>query len=236
MNPRLAVIVAAGGSGERFGRPGGKQTASVLGRPLLWWTMQAIGSSSVDEIVVVCAPERIDEYRRVALDVLPKSNKMVTVAGGETRQESVARGLEAVSDSVAYVAVHDGARPLVTAAVLSSALERLERSGADGMVVGHPCFDTLKRVEGARVTGTPDRSEFWIAQTPQVFRRASLISAYQHASASGFTGTDDASVVEYWGGSVEMIEGPRDNIKVTTREDVRFVEAALRDRQELSGS
>jgi 2-C-methyl-D-erythritol 4-phosphate cytidylyltransferase len=208
----------------------------VAGRPLLWWTLEAIVASSADEIVAVCAPERIDEYRRVVLDVLPRGDKMVTVAGGETRQESVARGLEAVSDSVAYVAVHDGARPLVTAALLGSALGRLKRSGVDGVVVGHPCFDTLKRVEGTRVTLTPDRSEFWIAQTPQVFRRSSLTSAYAHASALGFTGTDDASVVERWGGSIEMIEGPRENIKVTTGDDVRFVEAVLRDRQELSGS
>lgn len=235
MSPRLAVIVAAGGSGERFGRPGGKQTAIVAGRPLLWWTLAAIGASAVDEIVLVCAPERIDEYQRVAIDVL-HGDRMVSVAGGETRQESVARGLEAVGDSVAYVAVHDGARPLMTAALLDSAFERLKHSEVDGVVVGHPCFDTLKRVEGTRVTLTPDRSEFWIAQTPQVFRRASLTSAYAHASAMGFTGTDDASVVERWGGSIEMIEGPRDNIKVTTGEDLRFVEAALRDRQELSGS
>ncbi len=232
MSRRLAVIVAAGGTGERFGRRGGKQLALVLDRPLLSWTLAALAGPPVELIVVVCHPGRLREYEDAVIAPADLGVDVVAVAGGDTRQDSVACGLTAVPASLKYVAVHDGARPLVSLRTLDEAVDRLEDTGIDGVVAGHPCYDTLKRVEGMRVIDTPDRSRFWVAQTPQVFVRAALVAAHEHALANGFVGTDDASLIEYGGGAVEMIEAPRDNIKVTTPEDVRFVEAALRDRRE----
>ncbi|PKQ15899.1 MAG: 2-C-methyl-D-erythritol 4-phosphate cytidylyltransferase [Actinobacteria bacterium HGW-Actinobacteria-7] len=236
MSHALAVIVAAGGSGARFGRPEGKQLAPVLGRPLLAWTVSALGGPPVESIVVVCHPRRVQEYEETVIAPLGLRVPVTAVGGGDSRQESVALGLAEVPESFEFVAVHDGARPLVSLDMLVAALTRLETPGVDGVVVGHPCYDTLKHVESGRVVSTPDRSLIWVAQTPQVFRRESLLSAYEHALSSGFVGTDDASVVENWGGVVDMVEASRENIKVTTAQDVRFVEAVLRDRQEAGQS
>jgi 2-C-methyl-D-erythritol 4-phosphate cytidylyltransferase len=236
MTVRVAVIVAAGGTADRFGHAGGKQLAPVLGRPLLSWTLEALDGPPVGLVVVVCHPDRVSEYERLAIRPLALGRPAVAVAGGATRQESVANGLAAVPDSFAYVAVHDGARPLVARATLETAVERLDRGGVDGVIAGHPSYDTLKRVEGRRVVDTPDRSQFWVAQTPQVFLATSLRDAHASAQCHGVAATDDSALVETWGGSVEMIGAPRDNIKVTTADDVRFVEAALGYRRKAGGA
>jgi 2-C-methyl-D-erythritol 4-phosphate cytidylyltransferase len=149
----------------------------------------------------------------------------------------VARGRAAVPADADVIAVHDGARPLVTPALIAEAIDALDADGAlDGVVVGHPSYDTLKLV-GARdrVAGTLDRTTVWAAQTPQVFRAPVLRRAYARAEAEGFAATDDASLVERAGGSVRMLAGPLDNIKVTVPEDMLIVERLLRTRVEGAG-
>ena len=112
---RVAAIIVAGGSGERLARPGGKQLLPVAGMPVLSWSLRAFDCApEVDVIVVVCHPERVDEYRRVAVNPLEPQTPVVFAPGGETRQESVANGLAFVPDAAEIVLVHDGARPLVT--------------------------------------------------------------------------------------------------------------------------
>jgi 2-C-methyl-D-erythritol 4-phosphate cytidylyltransferase len=232
--PLVAAIVVAGGSGERLGREGGKQLAVVAGLPVLSWTLKALAEQpEIDLIVVVTHPERVVDYREVAIDPLGLSTGVVFAAGGESRQASVAAGLAAVPDSVEVVIVQDGARPLLTSALVGKSLAALRADpGAAGVVVGHCAVDTLKIVEGAAVVSTPDRSRFWAVQTPQVFWAAALRQAYARASAEGFLGTDDSSLVERDGGRVVLVEGPRDNIKVTVPEDIVLVEAVLRSRQD----
>lgn len=233
--PRTAAVIVAGGTGERLGRPGGKQLAIVMGLPVLSWTLAAFDAApEVDLIVVVCHPERVDEYRSAACDPLQLATPLSFAAGGETRQASVANGLAALPDSVETVLVHDGARPLVTPQLIAEALAALAADPtAAGVVVGHPAIDTLKEVAGRDILGTPDRSRFWAVQTPQIFGASTLKRAYAAAAAEGFLGTDDASLVERLGERVVVFEGPRDNIKVTVAEDLRFVEAALRFRDEV---
>lgn len=231
--PSVAAIVVAGGSGERLGRAGGKQLAVVAGLPVLSWTVKALAEApEVDLIVVAVDPERVVHYRDTAIDPLGLTVPVVVVAGGESRQESVAAGLAAVPGSVETVLVQDGARPLLTPSLVSEVLAVL---GADtdavGAVVGHPSFDTLKLVEGRAIVSTPDRSTFWAVQTPQVFRADALCDAYARATAEGFLGTDDSSLVERAGGRVVLMEGPRDNIKVTVPEDLALVEAVLLRRE-----
>ena len=233
----VAVIVA-GGSGQRTGIGGGKQLATVAGLPVLYHTVAAFaGCAPIDRIVVVVHPDRIDEYRSVA--VLPAGAGKVeaVVGGGATRQDSVAVGLSAVPDGADVIAVHDGARPLVTPELIAEAVSVLEGDGSlDGVVVGHPSYDTLKSVDAAgRVTGTLDRSAVWAAQTPQVFRAAALRRAYAEAAASGFEGTDDASLVERSGGRIAMVAGPRDNIKITVPEDLVMAESLLAVRSKGAG-
>jgi 2-C-methyl-D-erythritol 4-phosphate cytidylyltransferase len=235
--PLVAAVIVAGGAGERLGRPGGKQLAEVLGRPVLSWTLEAFEAApEVELIVVVCHPERIDEYRRVAVNPVDPRTPVHFAPGGDSRQASVRNGLAALPASVRTVLVHDGARPLVTPELIASSLEALAAEpGTAGLVVGRPATDTIKRVEDHTVAETPDRSRYWTVQTPQVFAADVLMRAYEVAEADGFAGTDDASLVERLGEKVVVFEGPRDNIKVTVAEDLLLVEAALRFRVEEGG-
>lgn len=231
MSAGIAAIIVAGGTGERFGGAGGKQLAMVAGRPVLSWTLLAIAAApEVSSIVVVCHPDRIDEYVRVAIEPLALSVPVTVVGGGATRQLSVSAGLAAIDAAVRVVLVHDGARPLVDAALVSEVVGIVLRGEAEGAIVGHPSVDTLKVVEEGVVTSTPDRARYWAIQTPQAFDASVLRRSYEAAESEGFTGTDDASLVERFGRIVRVVEGPRDNIKVTLPEDLVVVETLLERR------
>ena len=228
-----AAVIVAGGAGERTGLAGGKQLAAVAGAPVLHHTLAAfLACDAIDTIVVVVHPDRVDEYREAAVEPLGSDKILSVVPGGATRRESVAAGLRAVPAEADVIAVHDGARPLVKPAVIEGAIAALLADSAlDGVVVGHPSYDTLKLVaEDGRVVGTADRSAFWAAQTPQVFRADALREAYSRAETFGREGTDDAALVEADGGALRMLEGPRDNIKVTVPGDLAIVEQVLRHR------
>lgn len=226
-----AAVLVAGGTGERFGRSSGKQLALLAGKPVLAYSFDACANAPrVGLVVVVCHPDRVSKYAE-ALQTGESGVGVRFVAGGARRQDSVAAGLSQVPEEFEYVAVHDGARPLAGSVLFDAALDALDSEPAlAGIVVGHPAVDTLKTVENALVTSTPDRSHFWAVQTPQVFRADALRSAYAEAARSGREGTDDASLVEAVGGSVRVLEGPRDNIKVTLAEDLAVAEALLATR------
>jgi 2-C-methyl-D-erythritol 4-phosphate cytidylyltransferase len=233
-----AAIIAAGGRGERFGDAGGKQLAMLAGLPVLAHTLLAFERcEAVGVVVVVTHPERVEEYRRVAVEAIGAVKVAAVVAGGATRRASVAAGLAALPDGVSLVAVHDGARAAVTPETISAAFAALEIStDADGVVVGHPSLDTVKRVDaGHRVVETPERESLWVAQTPQVFRLPALKRAHARAAADGFEGTDDASLVERDGGTVLMVPGPRWNLKVTVPEDLPVLAALLAARELTEG-
>lgn len=225
-----AAIIVAGGSGERLGQAGGKQLLEVCGRPVLSHAIAAFEEcAAIDTIVVVTHPARVDEYRQAAIDPLASTKVAAVVGGGSTRQESVAAGFAALGPDIDIVAIHDGARPLVTPDLVGRAIAALQAEPAlAGVVVGHPSYDTMKHVdEYGVIVGTPDRATLWAAQTPQVFRAPALLSAHAAAAREGYIGTDDASLVERAGGVVRMLEGPRNNIKVTVAEDLALVELLL---------
>ena len=140
------------------------------------------------------------------------------VAGGATRSESVRNALDAAPEATIAV-VHDAARPLVTVDLVRRCLDALDE-GYDGVIAAIPVTDTVKEVEKGDVVRTPNRSRLWAAQTPQVFRADALRSAAGEA-------TDDASLVEAMGGRVRVVEGTRENFKVTTRLDARVAEMLL---------
>ena len=135
----------------------------------------------------------------------------VVVSGGPSRQASVARGLDEVR--AARVVIHDAARPFATEAEIRAVVEALER--APGALVAQPVDDTLKRVEEGRVVSTIDRAGLWRAQTPQAFHTAVLRDAHRRAAEEGFEATDDAALLERYGGEVLVIEGGARNLKVT---------------------
>jgi 2-C-methyl-D-erythritol 4-phosphate cytidylyltransferase len=189
--------------------------------------------AEVDQVVVVTHPERVDEFA-AAVRTAGCGKVRAVVAGGDTRQLSVRAGLACIAKDTEIVAIHDGARPLVTPdAISASVRELVERPELDGVVVGHPMHDTVKDVgDDGLISSTVDRSRLWVAQTPQVFRVARLHTAFAAAEADGFEGTDDASLVERVGGRVGMVTGSRDNIKVTVAEDLALARAVLAARTE----
>ena len=143
--------------------------------------------------------------------------------GGATRQDSVWNGLHHVTSD--YVVVHDAARPMVTSDLVRSVLDALEED-VDAVVAAVPVDETLKLVRhGQTVTETVDRSRLWRAQTPAAFRTASLRNAHERANADGFVGTDESQLIERYGGSVRVVPGTRDNLKVTFPEDFSVAEA-----------
>jgi len=227
------AIVVAGGSGERFGRAGGKQLLEVAGRPVVAWSIAAMAAvRQVDRVVVVCPEERSDEFARIS-EQATGAIEWALAPSSVTRQDSVLSGLRAVDSSCEVVIIHDGARPLVRPSTVANAILHLVGDpGLDGVVLGHPSVDTIKLVAGDQIVSTPDRATLWAVQTPQIFRTESLARAFQAASESGFVGTDDASLVERNGGRVSVFLAERDNIKVTVPEDAAVAEALLRLRSE----
>ncbi|AJC12238.1 2-C-methyl-D-erythritol 4-phosphate cytidylyltransferase [Berryella intestinalis] len=228
-NPRTAAIILAGGTGERFGQIGGKQLVEIAGKPVLTWSAESFDAvGDIGLIVVVCPQDRIDEYLRRAIDPFPFVTPVVIAPAGATRQESAFSGLELVPDDFEYVVLHDGARPLVTPDLIEHTIATVKGNiDCDGAVVAHPSVDTLKIVENGVIVGTPDRTVFWNAQTPQVFRTGIYRRAHSAALSEGFVGTDDSSLIERLGGHILVVEGTRDNIKLTVPEDYELLSAAV---------
>ena len=231
-DPKTAAIILAGGSGERFGREGGKQLAQVLGKPVLTWSAEAFDAvGDIGLIVIVCPEDRREEYLREAIDPFPFVTPIVMAPSGDIRQESAFSGLEYVSEDFEFVALHDGARPLVSPDLISHTISMLKGNmDADGAIVAHRSIDTLKIVENGVIVGTPDRTVFWNAHTPQVFRAGIYRRAHAAALADGFVGTDDSSLIERLGGRVLVVEGPRNNIKLTVPEDYLMLASAIREK------
>jgi 2-C-methyl-D-erythritol 4-phosphate cytidylyltransferase len=201
-------IVPAGGSGERLGADRPKAFVVCAGRPLVEWSVEAL-SAVCDRVVVAGPPSHL----------LPG-----WVEGGPSRSASVRNALGAAPEATVVV-VHDAARPLVTTGLVRECLEALD--GVDGAIAATPVSDTVHVASSDRlIQATPDRSMLWAAQTPQVFQAAVL----RRVLDGGESATDEASLVAAVGGSVRLVEGPSDNIKVTTPTDLRLAEALLRER------
>lgn len=231
--PKSAAIILAGGGGERFGREGGKQLVEIAGKPVLTWSAEAFDAvGDIGLIVIVCPEERQEEYLQRAIDPFPFVTPVILAPSGDIRQESAFSGLEYIPDEYEFVVLHDGARPLITPDLIEHALNTLKGNlDADGVVVGHPSIDTLKVVEQGVIVGTPDRKVFWNAQTPQAFRVGIYRRAHASALSDGFVGTDDSSLIERLGGCVLMVEGKRDNLKLTVPEDLQILAAAVAGAQ-----
>ena len=220
-------------NGDRTGlvlTEGGKQLVEIAGKPILTWSAEAFDAvGDVGLIVIVCPEERMHEYLSRAIDPFPFVTPVVLAPSGAIRQESAFSGLEMVGDEYEYVVLHDGARPLVSPDLIEHTINMVKGNfDADGAIVAHPAVDTLKVVEDGVVVGTPDRSVFWNAQTPQVFRAGIYRRAHASALSDGFVGTDDSSLIERLGGKVLIVEGKRDNIKLTVPEDYVLLASAVR--------
>ncbi|MBI5289440.1 MAG: 2-C-methyl-D-erythritol 4-phosphate cytidylyltransferase [Chloroflexi bacterium] len=224
-------IVVAAGRSERMGGVD-KVFAQLAGRPLLAWTLAAFKRcDAIDGIVVVASEVSLQRMYEFVREWRFDAKVKAVVPGGATRQESVRAGLDAAGSAAiasAIVAVHDGARPLVTPDIIARGVALARETGAALCAV--PARDTVKQVEGDPpvVTGTPAREGLWLAQTPQCFDRELLLKA--HREAGNTPATDDAALVEALGHAVTVYEGAWSNFKVTTQEDMIIAEALLRER------
>lgn len=194
-------------------------------RPLLAVTLDYFQSQVlVDGVVLSAAEDQIPVYQALVRDhSLSKVHKIV--AGGAERQDSIFNALEALPAGPGdAVAIHDGARPRLAPDLLQRLMLALD--SADGSLPMVAVKDTVKRVDAqGRVLETLIRSELYAAQTPQVFRYSVILDAHRRAKAEGFLGTDDCSLVERYGGSIQRVEGDYSNVKVTTPEDLSILAA-----------
>jgi 2-C-methyl-D-erythritol 4-phosphate cytidylyltransferase/2-C-methyl-D-erythritol 2,4-cyclodiphosphate synthase len=219
--PHCAALIVAAGHGARAGDGLPKQYRSLAGTPVLRRSIDAFTDHAAVDLVqvVICAEHHQLYQKAVGGRDLPNP-----IVGGDTRQESVRRGLEGLAEvQPTLVLIHDAARPLVSAQTISAIVRAL--SLADGALPVLAAADTLKRVRDGRVEATVPREDIGLAQTPQGFRFAKILSAHQ--AARGTSVTDDASIAEQAGMTVVAVEGSPLNLKLTTHEDFVMAEAML---------
>ncbi|KOV32663.1 MULTISPECIES: 2-C-methyl-D-erythritol 4-phosphate cytidylyltransferase [Streptomycetaceae] len=239
-----AAVVPAAGRGERLGPGAPKALRDLGGVPLLVHAVRALTRSRAVGLVVVAAPADGVAEVVALLDSHGLEGKDIrVVAGGDTRQESVRLGLAAIPAEVGIVLVHDAARPLVPVEVVDAVASAV-RAGAEAVVPAVPLADTVKRVEPVRggpepVLDTPDRATLRAVQTPQGFRRDTLAEVHAKALAEESAGaegglppvTDDAGLVERFGGRVVVVPGHEEAFKVTRPLDLVLAEAVLARRR-----
>lgn len=219
------LIVPAAGMGQRLGRMEPKALASLAGRPMIGWTLDALRGVPFVRAVVAAPPDREAEFKSVV------AGRAAVIAGGDTRAASVRLAFHALDPSdTDLVCIHDAARPLTSGAEVESVLEAAGQSGA--AIAATPIADTVKQVESGYVVATADRRSLFAAGTPQVFR-ADLL---RRALAAGEEATDEASLLERLGIPVAVVEVSRLGFKITTPEDLEMAEALLRSREPGAGS
>ena len=225
----FAIVVAAG-RGSRMGGGQSKQFREISGIPLIIYTLSRFERCETIEGSVVVLPEAEREAFTALAERHGLRKILRAVAGGETRAESVWRGLQALQGlGVGVVAVHDGVRPFVTPDEIDRTVREAERGGAAILAV--PATDTIKEAEGAHVLRTLERTRLWRAQTPQCFHYDLLRRAYDRALASGLDATDDSALVERLGSPVRIVEGGAHNIKITTPQDFAFAEVLVQSSE-----
>ena len=234
---QVFVILPAAGLGTRMAGPQPKQFLSLDGVPILIHSLRAF--ASVERVTAIYVAVRATEMVRVQAQIAEfgftsQARPLVSVVeGGDNRQESVAHALAALpAQPDDIVLVHDAVRPLIDAATIDRTIDAVTQFGA--AIVGMPAVDTIKQVErtahGALITSTIPREYVVLAQTPQGFRYGLLQQAFAEATADGFIGTDEASVVERSGNPVAVVHGSQVNLKITQAGDLELAEFYLHQR------
>ncbi|MEV6739257.1 2-C-methyl-D-erythritol 4-phosphate cytidylyltransferase [Streptomyces sp. NPDC051104] len=237
---RTAAVIPAAGRGVRLGPGAPKALRALGGVPMLIHAVRAMAASRAVSLVIVVAPPDGTAEVKSLLDAhaLPERTDFLVVPGGETRQESVRLGLDALPPEYGIVLVHDAARPLVPVDTVDAVIEAV-REGAPAVVPALPLADTVKEVQPATAPGepepvvaTPDRARLRAVQTPQGFDRATLIQAHETVTDNV---TDDASMVEQLGLPVVVVPGHEEAFKVTRPLDLVLAEAVLTRRRLTDG-
>jgi 2-C-methyl-D-erythritol 4-phosphate cytidylyltransferase len=221
----FAVILAAAGKSSRFKDKNYKKPFAPLEGRAVWLhsAEKFLNRDDVKQLILVISPED-REYFQSKFAANTAILGINVVDGGAERADSIQKALEKVQSEIDFVAVHDAARPCIANEWITEIFSAAEKSGA--AVPAIPVGNTLKRVSGGVITETVPRDGLWEAQTPQVFRRELLLKAY--AQRGGFAATDDAQLVERLGHKVTIVSGSVVNLKITTREDLRLAEHAMK--------
>ncbi|NEO79611.1 2-C-methyl-D-erythritol 4-phosphate cytidylyltransferase [Moorena sp. SIO4G3] len=231
----MYLLIPAAGMGRRMGSDRNKLLLTLLGKPILAWTLLAAEkASSISWIGIIGQPYDSLEFKAILAE-LALSKPVELIEGGETRQESVYNGLQALPAEAERVLIHDGARCLATPELLARCAEVL--MACPGLIAAVPVKDTIKVVDEANlVQDTPDRKGLWAAQTPQGFEVKLLKQCHDQGRKAGWEVTDDAALFERCSLPVKIVEGEETNLKVTTPVDLAIAEFILRQRFELSGT
>ena len=228
-----AIIVAAGQS-RRMGGDTSKQFILIDGVPVIVRTLKAFEiAERIREVVIAARQEDIPQMYALIQDYeITKVKQIIT--GGETRQESVFRAIAQVDENADFLAIHDGARPLIRPQEIDLALSAAVEHGAAAL--GVPVKDTVKQVDAdGKIVDTPERSTLWAVQTPQVFSRALYLRAAEQAGEAAAQLTDDCQLIERTGAPVYLVRGAYANLKITTPEDVFAAEGILRATEDFYG-
>jgi 2-C-methyl-D-erythritol 4-phosphate cytidylyltransferase len=227
--PKFSVIIPAAGKGERFGGGEKKTFAKVDGRPVFLRTLEHfMNRPDVCQTILAVAPEDLSEMKTKYGPNLGFMSVQL-VEGGARRCDTVAAALKTVSEQAEYVAIHDAARPCVSTAMIDAVFAEAAKSGA--AILAAPVVGTIKRVAGSMaIEETLDRAGIYEAQTPQVFRKDIILSAYAGLKDIRDDVTDDAQVVERAGHAVTVVPSDATNLKITTKGDLTLAAAILKSR------
>jgi 2-C-methyl-D-erythritol 4-phosphate cytidylyltransferase len=230
---KVVAIVPAAGLGKRFGQGTNKPFQTLGGKPLIIWSLKTLEAvEAVCEIIPLLKPEDMEFGQRLLEEEGFLKIKRIA-AGGKERQDSVYNGLKHMEDNNSIVLIHDGVRPLIRPHLVEELIKQMSdairnREECDGIIPGVPVKDTIKETEDGFVRKTLRRGSLWAVQTPQAFPCKKILRAYDEAAREGYYATDDAALIERYGGTVKVIMGSYTNIKITTPEDLVVAEALLK--------
>jgi 2-C-methyl-D-erythritol 4-phosphate cytidylyltransferase len=224
----IAAIIVAAGQGTRFGSDIPKQFLLLQNRPIIVHALERLQNAAViNQIIVVVGKEWVSYMGREIIGRYNFDKIGAVVAGGKERQDSVFAGLQALSMPHEIVVVHDAVRPLFSTDLLARAIKCCDTF--DAGVPGLPARDTVKRIDSDRVIETVPRDSLRLIQTPQAFRYQNLLQAFEQARQINFYSTDEAALVEKFGGRVGWVEGEEMNLKITTPRDLQIAELFLQE-------
>ncbi|MBI5212468.1 MAG: 2-C-methyl-D-erythritol 4-phosphate cytidylyltransferase [Nitrospirae bacterium] len=235
---KVVAIVPAAGLGKRFGEEKNKPFYPLMDKPLIVWALEKLQESNeITEIIPVLKEEDLILCGAIAEKYNITKVKRI-VPGGQERQDSVYNGIKMLDDNTSIVVIHDGARPFIDMDLIKRIVDGLK--GYDGAIAAVPVKDTIKEVrrqqsavssqqsgENIIVEKTLNRNILWAIQTPQVFPFDKIKEAYEKAITDKYYATDDAALIERYGGTVKIVMGSYRNIKITTPEDIKIAEAIL---------
>lgn len=225
----MYLLIPAAGMGRRMGSYRNKLLLSLWDKPLLTWTLEAAQASpSIQWIGIMGQPVDFPDFKEI-ITTVSLTKPVELIQGGETRQESVYNGLQALPAEAEQVLIHDGARCLATPDLFERCAAALQT--CSGLIAAIPVKDTIKVVDNAGlVQDTPDRKQLWAAQTPQGFNVKLLKDCHEQGRQQGWEVTDDAALFEKCGLPVQIVPGEETNLKITTPVDLSVAEFILKER------